>query len=76
MCAGGFSDRPPESNVMALPTSPSRTSARGGGRLVAQHDQSRLVAAAGAHRSERAHAELVDLPRAENLRRQVLVLAG
>ena len=45
-------------------------------RVVAQHDQARLVAAAASDGGERAHAELVHLARPEDLRFQVLMLAG
>jgi len=50
--------------------------ARGGGRLVTEDDHAGLVAAAGTDRGERAHAELVDLGRAEDLSGQMLVLTG
>ena len=46
-----------------------------GGRLVAQHDQARLVPAAAADGGERAHPELVELARAEHLRLHVVELA-
>ena len=43
-------------------------------RVVAQHDQSWLVAAAAADRSQGAHAELVELTGREDIAGQVLVL--
>jgi hypothetical protein len=44
------------------------------GRVVAQDDQARLVAAAAADRGQRTHTELVELAGAENLARQMVVL--
>ena len=51
-------------------------SSRASGRVVAQDDQARLVAAAAADGGQGAHAELVELLRREDLARQVLVLGG
>ena len=45
------------------------------GRVVAEDDQARLVAAAAADGGQRAHPELVELAGGENLAGQVLVLA-
>ena len=68
MCVAGFSEMPPESNVIPLPTSPSRTSLRAGARrLPAQHDEAGLVVAPGADAEQRAHAEIAHLVGAERL---------
>ena len=65
---------PPASNVIDLPDQPEHDVVARAGRVVAQDDQARLVAAAAADRGQRTHAELVELAGAENLARQMLVL--
>ena len=51
-------------------------SVRGLRRLVAQHDEARLVLAPPSHGGERAHAERVDLSRSEDFGAELLVLGG
>ena len=58
MWSGGFSEMPPVSNVIRLADEPEHEVRRAAsGRVVAQHDQARLVVASRADRGERAHAE-------------------
>ena len=75
--SAGLIEMPPVSNVIALPTRPSRTSLRARRRVVAQDDQPRPgCGCPGATAAKRAHPELVDLLRAERLGREVLVRGG
>ena len=76
MPSAGLIEMPPVSKVTPFPTSASTGACRRAGRIVAEHDHARRLAAAARDAEEQAHAKRCDALLVQHLDRQRRALGG